>query len=150
PQQLADIAVTTARSIKNLMGWQPRVALLSFSTRGSASHPLVDKVNQALALAQAKDPALLVDGEMQADAALVPAVADKKVGEGSPVAGKANILIFPDLNAANISSKLVQRLANAHAYGPILQGFQQPVSDLSRGASVEDVFGASIILSAGV
>jgi phosphate acetyltransferase len=150
PQQLADIAVTTARSIKTLLGWQPRVAMLSFSTKGSASHPLVDKVIQAVSLAQAKDPALLLDGEMQADAALVEAVARKKVGEGSPVAGKANILIFPDLNAANISSKLVQRLANAHAYGPILQGFQLPVSDLSRGATVEDVVGASLILSAGV
>jgi phosphate acetyltransferase len=150
PQQLADIAVTTARSIKNLFGWKPRVAMLSFSTRGSASHPMVDKVCQAVSLAQLKDPTLLVDGEMQADAALVAAVASKKVGEGSPVAGKANVLIFPDLNSANISSKLVQRLAKANAFGPILQGFQKPVSDLSRGATVEDVYGAAIILSAGV
>ncbi|PKO13218.1 MAG: phosphate acetyltransferase [Chloroflexi bacterium HGW-Chloroflexi-10] len=149
-EQLADIAISTANSAKTLLGWQPRVAMLSFSTRGSASHPLVDKVSQAVSIAREKAPDLLVDGEMQADAALVEAVAVKKMGQGSPVAGKANILIFPDLNAANISCKLVQRLAKASAYGPILQGFRLPVSDLSRGATVDDVVGASIILSAQV
>ena len=148
PEQLADIALTTAQSAHELLGWEPRVAMLSFSTKGSASHPLVDKVAKATALAQEKAPELLLEGEMQADAALVEAVARKKLGADSAVGGKANILIFPDLNAANIGSKLVQRLAKANSYGPILQGFSLPVSDLSRGATVEDIVGASLILSA--
>ena len=148
PEQLADIAISTANSAASLMGWQPRVAMLSFSTRGSASHPLVEKVSSAVAIAKEKAPHLLIDGEMQADAAIVEAVAAKKVKDDSDVAGKANVLIFPDLNAANISCKLVQRLAKAKAYGPLLQGSSLPVSDLSRGASVDDIVGAAILLAA--
>lgn len=138
--QLADIAISTAISAKTLLGWEPRVALLSFSTQKSASHPLVDKVIEANHIAQEKSPHLLVEGDLQADAALIPEIARRKTKE-SRVAGRANILIFPDLNAANISYKLVQYLAKARAYGPILQGFSQPINDLSRGASVEDIVG---------
>lgn len=148
PEQLADIAIATAQSARELLGWEPKVAMLSFSTKGSASHPMVEKVVKAAALAREKDPELLVEGELQADTALVEAVARKKVGSGSAVAGQANILIFPDLNAANISCKLVQRLAQANSYGPILQGFNLPVSDLSRGATVEDIVGVSLMLAA--
>lgn len=148
PKQLADIALSTAQSARNLLGWEPRVAMLSFSTLGSAGHPLVDKIVEATALAREKDPALLIEGEIQADAALVQAVAQKKIGTGSAVAGRANILIFPDLNAANISAKLVQRLAGAISYGPVLQGFALPVSDLSRGATVDDVIGAALMVAA--
>ncbi len=148
PEQLADIALATAHSATELLGWEPRVAMLSFSTKGSASHPLVEKVVTATHLVREKAPHLLVEGELQADAALVATVARKKVGPENAVAGKANILIFPDLNAANIGCKLVQRLANANSYGPILQGFNRPVSDLSRGATVEDIVGASVILAA--
>lgn len=147
-EQLADIALATAQSAKEILGWEPRVAMLSFSTKGSASHPLVDKVIHATELARQKAPHLLIEGEMQADAAIVEAVAQKKMGSESKVGGKANILIFPDLNAANIGCKLVQRLAKANSYGPFLQGFNRPVSDLSRGATLEDIVGASIILSA--
>ncbi len=136
--QLADIAISTAMSARALLGWQPRVALLSFSTKRSASHPLVDKVIEACRIAQKKAPHLLIEGEIQADAALILKIAKRKVKE-SKVAGRANILIFPDLNAANISYKLVQYLAKARAYGPILQGFARPINDLSRGATVEDV-----------
>lgn len=147
-EQLADIALATAQSTKEILGWEPRIAMLSFSTKGSASHPLVDKVINATDLARQKAPQLLIEGEMQADAAIVEAVAQKKMGSESLVGGKANILIFPDLNAANIACKLVQRLAKANSYGPFLQGFNLPVSDLSRGATVEDIVGASIILAA--
>jgi phosphate acetyltransferase len=118
--------------------------MLSFSTKGSASHPLVDKVANAVKILHERDPKLLVDGEMQADAALVPSVAAKKA-PGSPVAGKANTLIFPDLQSGNIGYKLVQRFAKAEAYGPFLQGFAKPVSDLSRGCSVDDVVNTSVV-----
>ncbi|MBT3257860.1 MAG: phosphate acetyltransferase, partial [Deltaproteobacteria bacterium] len=148
PEQLADIAITTAHSARDLLGWEPRVAMLSFSTKGSAEHALVDKVVKATELARQKAPELLIDGEMQADTALMESVALKKMNSESPVAGRANILIFPDLNAANIGAKLVQRLANAASYGPVIQGFAKPVSDLSRGATVEDVVGASLMVSA--
>jgi phosphate acetyltransferase len=147
PEQLADIALSTAQSARALLGWEPRVAMLSFSTRGSASHPMVAKVVEATALARRKAPDLLIDGEIQADAALVEDVARRKIGSESLVAGRANILIFPDLNAANISAKLVQRLAGANSYGPVLQGFSRPVSDLSRGATAEDVVGAALMVA---
>jgi phosphate acetyltransferase len=147
PEQLADIAITTAESSRALLGWEPRVAMLSFSTKGSALHPLVEKVVRATEIARERAPALLIDGELQADAALIPEVAMKKVKQESAVAGKSNVLIFPDLDAGNIAYKLVQRLAGAKAYGPILQGFAKPVSDLSRGATVQDVLGTVAIIS---
>jgi phosphate acetyltransferase len=143
-EQLADIAISSAESCKTFFKSEPVVALLSFSTKGSASHPLVDKVSGALALAKQKSPSLLIDGELQADAALIASVAAKKA-PGSPVAGKANTLIFPDLQSGNIGYKLVQRLAKAEAYGPFLQGFAKPVSDLSRGCSVDDVVNTSVV-----
>jgi phosphate acetyltransferase len=149
-EQLADIALTTAQSAKELLSWEPRVAMLSFSTKGSASHAMVDKVVNATNLARQKAPQFLIEGEMQADAAIVEAVAKKKLSSESAVGGKANILIFPDLNAANIACKLVQRLAKANSYGPFLQGFNLPVSDLSRGATVQDIIGASLILAGRV
>lgn len=136
--QLADIAVASANTAVAIAGITPRVALLSYSTKGSAKGELVDKVTAALALVKAARPDLQVDGELQADAALVPTVADLKA-PGSTVAGKANVLIFPDLQAGNIGYKLVQRLAGAEAIGPICQGFNKPVNDLSRGCSSEDV-----------
>lgn len=137
-QQLADIAIASSETAAAIAGITPKVALLSFSTKGSAKHELVDKVSAALALVKAARPNLQVDGELQADAALVPTVADLKA-PGSTVAGKANVLIFPDLQAGNIGYKLVQRLAGAEAIGPICQGFNRPVNDLSRGCSSEDV-----------
>ncbi len=136
--QLADIAIASAETAVSLIGFKPIVAMLSFSTKGSAPCEIVDKVIKATELVKQRRPDLVVDGEMQADAALVNCVAEKKC-PGSPAGGKSNVLIFPDLNAGNISYKLVQRLAHAEAYGPILQGFKKPVNDLSRGCSLEDI-----------
>jgi len=146
-QQLADIAVASGRSAKQLLGIEPRIALLSFSTKGSAEHPLVDKVIQATRLAKEKDPSLLIDGEFQGDTALVPKVAQKKLKEIGEVAGRANVLIFPDLNSGNICYKLTQYLAHAKAYGPILQGSAKPISDLSRGASKDDIVDIASIVA---
>jgi phosphate acetyltransferase len=136
--EMASIAVASARSGKALTGMEPRVAMLSFSTKGSAKHEMVDKVAEATEKAKQIDPALQIDGELQADAALVPSVGQLK-SPGSTVAGKANVLIFPDLNSGNISYKLIQRLGKAMAFGPICQGFAKPVNDLSRGCNPEDI-----------
>ena len=143
-----DIALATAATYRSLLGGTPKIAFLSFSTRNSADHEILNKVKEAAAMMKAKVEAekldILCDGELQADAALVPSVAAAKA-PGSPLGGAANILIFPDLNAGNIGYKLVQRLAHADAYGPILQGLAKPLNDLSRGCNADDIFGQIII-----
>jgi len=143
-RQLSEIALAAADSFGLLLQAEAKVAMLSFSTCGSASHEMVEKVAEATALAKLKRPDLLIDGELQLDAALIPQIAAKKAPD-SPVAGQANVLIFPDLNSGNIGYKLVQRLAGAEAYGPFLQGLRKPVSDLSRGCSVEDIVNTSAV-----
>jgi len=137
-EQLADIAMSTADSFKTIMGTEPKVAMLSFSTKGSANHPDVGKVTSALSIAKLKYPDLCIDGEMQLDAAVIPEIAVRKAPD-SPIQGDANVLIFPDLDAGNIGYKLVERFGKAKAFGPIIQGLKKPINDLSRGCSVEDI-----------
>ncbi len=147
-EMLVDIAIATAKSYKALIGEQPRVAFLGFSTKGSADDPTLDKIRDAAEMTKKRveEAGLdyIIDGELQADAALVPAVAAKKCKD-SPIAGKANVLIFPDLNAGNICYKITERLAGADAYGPLLQGLAKPVNDLSRGCCADDIYGVAVI-----
>lgn len=144
-EELADIALASAASAEKLLGDQPRVAMLSFSTQGSASHERVAKVTRGLEIAKCRAPGLAIDGEFQADSALIAAVAANKVKGKSPVAGQANVLIFPDLDAGNIGYKLTQYFGQAQAVGPVLQGFAKPVADLSRGASVDDIIATAVV-----
>ena len=143
-EELAQIAISTAATTRTLLSTEPKVAMLSFSTKGSASHINVDKITTATQIVRRRMPNLIIDGELQGDAALVKTVADQKLTD-SPVAGNANVLIFPDLDAGNIAYKLVKYLAKAQAYGPILQGLRKPMNDMSRGASVEDLVGVAAI-----
>jgi len=145
-KELAEIAIATAHTTRAIAGFEPRIAMLSFSTKGSASNEMVDKVVSATKIAKAMAPDLMIDGELQADAALIEAIGQKKA-PGSKIAGKANVLIFPDLNCGNIAYKLTQRLAHAEAIGPILQGMAAPINDLSRGCSVSDIVSMIAITS---
>jgi len=142
--ELAEIAIATASTTRDVIGAEPVLALLSFSTKGSAQHPWVDKVVEALRIVREREPELSIDGELQADAALVEAVGRRKA-PGSTVAGRANTLIFPDIASGNISVKLVERLAGAATFGPFLQGLAKPANDLSRGCSVDDIYGSAIV-----
>jgi phosphate acetyltransferase len=144
-EELADIAIASAASAAKLLGESPRVAMLSFSTKGSARHDRVAKVSRAVDIVRERVPGLAIDGELQADSAIIERVARAKVKETSQVAGRANVLVFPDLDAGNIAYKLTQYMANAQAIGPILQGFAKPLSDLSRGASVDDIVASAAI-----
>ncbi len=137
-KQLAEIAVATAGTTRYILGFEPRIAMMSFSTKGSAQHPMVDKIVNATKLAKEMDPSLIIDGELQADAALIESISRSKAPD-SPIQGNANVLIFPDLNVGNVAYKLVQRLAKAEAIGPVLQGMAAPINDLSRGCSVSDI-----------
>jgi phosphate acetyltransferase len=145
-KQLAEIAVASAHTARAIAGFEPRIAMLSFSTKGSAKHEMVDRVVNATKIAKEMAPDLQIDGELQADAALVEAIGKSKA-PGSAIAGKANVLIFPDLNSGNIAYKLVQRLAHAEAIGPVLQGMAAPINDLSRGCSVNDIVSMIAITS---
>lgn len=138
--ELAEIAVMTGRTTRAIAGFEPRIAMLSFSTMGSAKHEMVDKVVEATRLAKEMDPSLQIDGEMQADAAIIPGIGCKKAPD-SKIAGRANVLVFPTLEVGNIAYKLVQRMAHAEAIGPVLQGMAAPINDLSRGCSVDDIVG---------
>ena len=149
-EQLADIAIASAASAAKLLNDTPRIALLSFSTKGSASAEQVEKITVALEIVRQRAPDLQIDGELQADSAIVPAVAERKVKGDIGVAGQANVLIFPDLNSGNIGYKLVQYMANAEAIGPFFQGFAKPVCDLSRGCSTQDIVAATIIMLATI
>jgi phosphate acetyltransferase len=145
-KEMAEIAIASAETGRILTGIDPKVAMLSFSTYGSAKHELVDKVKRAVAIAKAQAPDLKIDGELQADAAIIPKVGKSKA-PGSAIAGQANVLVFPDLQSGNIAYKLVERLAKAQAIGPFLQGLNKPVNDLSRGCSVEDIVNVTMITS---
>ena len=148
--ELASIAISAADGVRSIMGWEPRVGFLSFSTDGSGAGQSVERVDEAIKLVHERRPELAADGEFQLDAAIDPAVAAKKVGRESDVAGRANVLVFPDLNAANIAVKLIQRFAKGAAYGHTLNGFKRPVADSSRVATVEEIVGdiAMLVLSA--
>lgn len=148
PEQLASIAISACDTVRELLGWEPRCAMVCYSTLGSGSGELIDKVKEALAIAQAQRPDLAIDGEFQLDAAIVPAVAEKKVKRESKVAGKANVVIWPDLNVGNVAVKLIQQFGHANAYGPMLQGFNSVICDCSRGAPVSEIKGNVVISAA--